>query len=263
MRIFRLPWPRLSKSSRFGRSVPDRDRRLKSVFQGVADVFFPARCQGCNQPTGPQSALLCNSCRARLSPLVSPLCPCCGTTFTSGADHLCGACLGKTFAFSRARSLFSYKDPLRSLLVRLKFGRDLSVLETLAALARQAEAEQVVHVPDCLIPVPLHKKRLQRRGFNQALLLAKACFPAWQAALCPDLLCRHRATVPQTELSGQARRNNLKNSFSLREVRLIRGRTVLLVDDVYTTGSTLHECARVLVRAGADRVEAFTVARVL
>ena len=263
MRIFRPPWPRASRQSRCGRRVPDRDRGESSVFQGVADVFFPARCQGCNQQTGPQLASLCDTCRARLSPLTSPLCTCCGTIFTSGEDHLCGACLGKTFAFSRARSLFSYKDPLRSLLVRLKFGGDLSVLETLATLARQAEAEQAVHVPDCLIPVPLHKKRLQRRGFNQALLLARACFPAWQAALCPNLLCRHRSTVPQTELSGKARRNNLKNSFSLREVDLIRGRKVLLVDDVYTTGSTLHECARVLVRAGAERVEAFTVARVL
>ncbi|RUM33091.1 MAG: ComF family protein [Desulfobulbus sp.] len=245
--------------------IPHRVSRLMRVLtDGLKDLLFPPRCHGCGQQKGVRhNLLLCSSCKSLLSPLSSPLCSCCGAPFPSGEDHLCGICLRESFAFTRARSLFVYKEPVSSLLLGLKFGGDLGMLDTLSVLARQVKAESAVQAPDLIIPVPLHKKRLQSRGFNQALLLAAACFPKWQDRILTSALFRPQPTVPQTELSGMARRQNLRGAFRTGDVESFAGQSVLLVDDVFTTGSTVHECAQILTRAGARCVEAFTVARVL
>lgn len=152
---------------------------------------------------------------------------------------------------------------MSSLLVQFKFGGKLTGLVTLAELAKQAGGENLFKEPDLLLPVPLHIKRLRSRGFNQSLLLSRSCFPKWQGKIRTDLLLRHQATIPQTNLSGKARRNNLKGAFSIDRPEEIADRNVLLVDDVYTTGSTLHECAKTLLKAGAARIETFTLARAL
>jgi ComF family protein len=115
--------------------------------------------------------------------------------------------------------------------------------------------------PDLILPVPLHLSRLRWRGFNQSLLLAKACFPSWQRKISLDLLQRHKATVPQLGLSGAERRSNLLGAFSVPNPSQLTDCRVLLVDDVFTTGSTLCECVEVLRQAGAAKIEAFTVAR--
>ena len=191
------------------------------------------------------------------------MCICCGQPFPSGKDHLCGDCVRSTFSFVRARSLFEYSEPIRSLLTGFKFGGNLALLDTLSTLALAHDVHHIVREPDLILPVPLHVSRLRQRGFNQSLLLAKACFSVWQERLKVDALCRIRPTVPQTALSGKARRNNLKGAFGLQRKELIKGQKILLVDDVFTTGATLQECTAVLVAGGADSVEAFTLARVV
>ncbi len=235
-----------------------------SLLRGIKDLLFPARCQGCKQQINPcGTSQLCPDCTPLLISVAPPLCPCCGTPFVSGKNHLCGECLQDHFAFARARSLFLYQQPVSSLLVQLKFGGNLSCLDTLSVLADQFGAADLCRKPDLILPVPLHTQRLRSRGFNQSLLLARSCLPGWQQKIRTDLLLRHQPTVPQTSLSGRARRNNLKKAFSVSKSELVAGKTLLVVDDVFTTGSTLHECARVLYRAGAGRVEAFTLARAL
>jgi ComF family protein len=195
--------------------------------------------------------------------VTSPLCHCCGLPFVAGTDHLCGECLGSSFAFDRARSLFYYRRPVSTLLIELKFNGRLDLLEPLAALARQARAGELITIPDIIIPVPLHIKRLRERGFNQSLFLARACLPDHRHAIRTDLLKRNRCTVPQTELNGRARRNNLKKALFVPKPHQIAGKRILVVDDVFTTGATLHECAKTLKQAGAARVEALTMARAL
>lgn len=235
-----------------------------SILQAVKNLLFPPRCLTCDKQFGSyRLPLLCNSCCSQLSPVVSPLCPCCGTPFSSGEDHLCGECLGDNFGFDYARSIYLYQEPLNTLLVQLKFGGKLTGLLTLAELAKQSGGEALFKEPDLVLPVPLHIIRLRGRGFNQSLLLSRSCFPKWREIIRTDLLLRHQPTIPQTSLSGNARRNNLKGAFSIHRPDEIADKNILLVDDVYTTGQTVHECAKVLRKAGAKRIEVFTLARAL
>jgi ComF family protein len=126
----------------------------------------------------------------------------------------------------------------------------------------------VEHLPlasdhDLIIPIPLHRERLRWRGFNQALPLARAIGRASQCPVDPFVLARHRSTPPQVGLGADDRRRNVRGAFAVRHRERIRGRTVLLVDDVMTTGATAHECARVLRAAGARAVDAVVLARAL
>lgn len=234
---------------------------MRLLLEALAELLFPARCLGCGAQLGSsRPPLLCQKCRTGVSIISRPFCSCCGTP---GAAHRCRNCQQHPFAFDQARSLFVYQEPVRSLIHQLKFDGKLAGLSTFAALAKEADAAALFHEPDLILPVPLHIRRLRWRGFNQSLLLAKACFPAWKKKIQPDLLQRHRATVPQTQLDGAKRRSNLAGAFSLREPQAVRGRRVLLVDDVFTTGSTLHECAKTLRESGAMQVETFAAAQAI
>jgi ComF family protein len=236
---------------------------LSSLFAAGRDLLFPARCLACGVELGRHVLpLLCPSCRKRLVPLYSPLCRCCGTPFTTGRDHLCGICLRKPPPFALARSAFLYQDPLDQLIIDIKFGHHLTGLATLAHLAWHSPALATLGRPDLVLPVPLHRDRLRERGFNQALLLARSCF-AGRAEVAVDVLRKDLATLPQTRLSGRARRKNLRSAFAVHRPDLVAGKKILVVDDVFTTGSTMAACARALVRAGAARVEGFTLARSL
>lgn len=234
-----------------------------SLFAAGRDLLFPARCLACGVLLGRHTLpLLCPSCQKRLVPLNSPLCRCCGTPFSTGRDHLCGACLKTAPPFTLARSAFLYQAPLDRLILDIKFGHHLTGLASLAHLASHSPAFATLARPDLILPVPLHRDRLRERGFNQALLLAKCCF-AGQAEVAADVLRKDLATLPQTRLSGTARRKNLRGAFSVHRPDQVAGKKILLVDDVFTTGSTMVACARILVQAGAVRVEAFTLARSL
>lgn len=165
--------------------------------------------------------------------------------------------------FDRARAAFAYQEPIASLILSLKFGGQLAALDTLTALARRSAALTELAEPDCILPVPLHGGRLRQRGFNQAVAIARFCFPLWQKKIQPDLLRRSKARPAQMTLSGQDRRKNLVGAFFLSHPEKVRGCRVLLVDDVFTTGSTVNECSQVLRRADAASIEVFTLARSL
>ena len=235
-----------------------------SLLAGVQDVLFPARCLACETLLGRyRLPLLCSDCVSRLVPLVSPLCLCCGMPFEAGEDHLCGNCLAGKSPFDLIRSAFSYQEPLVTLIHQVKFGRRLTGLATLGVLARNSSAWSSFSRPDLILPVPLHCRRLRQRGFNQSLLLARSCFPGWKDRIAAAGLRRIRDTIPQTDLTGKERRKNLKGAFCLNVSGGVAGKSILLVDDVFTTGSTVVECSRILQKAGAARVEVFTLARAL
>jgi len=235
---------------------------MTAVFEALQDLLFPPHCLGCGQRLDhSRPPLLCADCDAALALIRSPLCACCGIPFVSGADHLCGDCLAGRHAFDLARSLLAYRTPAADLILSLKFSGNLTAIATFKALLARTRLLDTLVEPELILPVPLHADRLRERGFNQALVIAKGCLPKWQKKIVPDLLRRCRPTTAQSLLSGQERRRNLHNVFSLPEPSRVAGAKVLLVDDVYTTGTTVNECSKVLRRAGAERIEVLTLAR--
>lgn len=233
-----------------------------SLFTSCQELFFPSYCLECEQRLPcHESLLLCNNCLSKVAIINSPLCSCCGIPFQAGVDHLCGICLQNKYSFDLARAALYYREPVAQLISTFKFNGSLAGLSTLTNLVKISTASQMLTEPDIIIPVPLHKQRLRKRQFNQALLICQSCFPDIRKKIHSDILVRHRKTSPQTGLNGAERRKNLAGAFSIQNKTKIRDNNILLVDDVFTTGQTVHECAKVLRKAGAKRIEVFTLAR--
>ena len=245
------------------RTVADALRNL--LTPGLV-LLYPQRCLGCKALIEPEENF-CPTCRKLILPIESPLCVCCGMPFVTaaGPDHLCGRCQVRPPAFRQARSWAVYQSgdtphPLSQAIQNFKYQKNLSVGKMLAGLA-------VVHFPlhgqvyDLIVPVPLHPDRLRWRGFNQSLVLARAIGRAQQLTVDPFVLQRIRPTVSQTQLSISERRANVRGAFAVVAPEPLKEKRVLLVDDVYTSGATVEECAKVLYRAGAAAVDVFTLAR--
>jgi ComF family protein len=180
------------------------------------------------------------------------------------ADHRCAQCRRHLPAFHYARSAAFYGDVLREALHAFKFGGQRALARPLGDLIADIEPSALpVAEPDLLIPVPLHPRREQERGFNQALLLARRLGRAWALPVRSDVLSRTQATSSQTHLTAEERRANVRRAFSLRRPEIVAGRHVILVDDILTTGSTASACAACLREGGAATVGVLTVARAM
>jgi len=238
---------------------------LRHLLGIIGDICFPPRCLFCGVDLPPgEKLLLCGDCRPNLTLLSGDCCPRCGKPHRAAAgDHLCGPCLRGDTRFDLARSVAAYEGPLRDCIHAFKYGRQTACLATFGLLFRQVATDRFLFDADLILPVPLHKSRLRQRGFNQSAMLAREFFAEQRRKISPSVLLRHRPTAPQTSLSGRQRRTNLRGAFSVKHRDRVEGKRVLLVDDIYTTGSTLNECARTLRKAGAARVTALTLARVI
>lgn len=194
-----------------------------------------------------------------------PLCQVCGIPFVGiGTDHLCGDCLKNPPSFDVARAGFVYEGHCRELIHAFKYQNKTHLRRPLALLARERLTEFVAsRCPDLIVPVPLHRKRLRSRGFNQAVLLGELLAYEWRLPLERQVLQRVRWTKPQINLSADDRRENVKGAFAVADSVAVAGKRVLILDDVLTTGSTVEECSRMLKRAGAVDVAVITVARAL
>ncbi len=195
--------------------------------------------------------------------LSHPLCHVCGIPFVGiGDDHLCGACLKNPPSFDVARAGFLYEGHCRELIHAFKYQNKIHLRRPLALLVLESLSEFIVsHRPDLVLPVPLHKRRLRRRGFNQAVLLGELLAREFHLPFERRALQRVRWTEPQISLSADERRENVKGAFSVTDCVVVAGKRVMIVDDVLTTGSTVEECSRMLKRAGATEVMVVTVAR--
>lgn len=233
-------------------------------FKALLDLMLPSFCLACDKPLGSAPELLfCPDCLKELRFVQSPLCPCCGRVYlvAAGGDHHCGACLTTKKHFLWARALFLYEEPLKKIVHRFKYQGKTVCLPSFASFARNLPQLAEIKEVDLIVPVPLHPTRLRERGFNQAMLLTHAFFPN-DPRITPELLIRSRPTAPQTGFSGAARRTNLKNAFTVIKPHQLTKKKILLVDDVFTTGTTVNECAKVLKKAGAKEVIVLTLARV-
>jgi len=237
---------------------------LKRLGLQILDFFLPRLCVFCGASVGEQAPVaVCPACEESIPWVKSPLCPVCGRVFPAGegADHLCGPCQTDPPPFARARAAAIYEEdgPSGQAIKRFKYNRRLDMLPVMQYWLRRPLCQELAGAADLIAPVPLHPRRLKQRGFNQSLLLAQA-FPG--VRLERELLTRVRHTPPQTGLNPKERRDNVKGAFTVPRPDLVKGKNVLLVDDVFTTGATVRECARVLRKAGAQQVDVLTVARV-
>lgn len=237
-------------------------RRMKKTFMAGLDLLFPPSCPCCKRMICTAKTSLCADCFSQLKFIQIPYCNCCGKEFPGGGEnHLCGDCLKSSWQFDKARSFFAYEGIIAGLIHNLKYSGEMNGLEAFKWLSGQSVLLSDLAAPDFILPVPLHIKRLRQRGFNQALLLARYLFPDEKKKIRYDILLRKMNTISQTTLSGRERRKNLKNAFFVERASEIAGKNILLVDDVFTTGATADECARVLKIAGAVKVEVLTICR--
>jgi ComF family protein len=220
-------------------------------------LALPPRCLLCGAP-GTNHRDLCAGCVADIA-LNTPCCPRCALPLQTPAPT-CGECLQREPPFAAAWVPFRYEHPLDLLEARFKFRRDLAAGRVMAELMLERASVDAPSLPALLIPVPLHRTRLRERGYNQALELARPLARALGVPLRHDLLMRPEATPPQTGLDAKARRRNLRGAFAVAAGADLPAHVVLF-DDVMTTGATLREAAKVLLQAGAQRVDVWALAR--
>ncbi len=241
------------------------------VLNSLIDLIYPPRCSICQAflrdkiaPGSNRDLPFCESCFKGFTEIKSPICPLCGRHFSDGIeqDRVCEDCLRKRPSYDIARAPYLYGGALMTAIHELKYAQRIHLADSLGSLLASFAQTWIGELKGCLVmPVPLHPRRLRARGFNQSLLLARSVASKTGAELDFLSLRRTRFTKPQTELSSEERKKNVRKAFEVVKPAAAKGRTILLVDDVATTGSTLNECAKALKRAGAEGVLCLVLAR--
>lgn len=231
----------------------------------VIDFALPPRCPGCGVMVEDDDRF-CLTCWQSMQFLGPPCCARCGVPFPHdlGADALCGTCLAHPPGVDRARAVLAYGDVARTVALKLKYGRRIG-------LSRLIAAQMVRHVPEegrdtmLILPVPLHRWRLWWRGFNQSALIADRLGAITGIAVDKDSLIRTRRTPPLRSMGAKARAKVVRGAFALSAGRraALKGRDILLIDDIHTSGATADACAAALRKAGARSVTLLCWARVL
>ena len=232
---------------------------LRACARSVLDFALPARCAGCGIIVADVHSF-CADCWKQVEFLGEGGCACCGLPLQATEQTSCARCLAQPPRIARTRAAVAYDDLSRSLAIRLKYGRKVAVARTMAHyMAPLVRSDGAA----LLVPVPLHRTRLWSRGFNQSALVARELSRRLKIASNPLVLRRTRRTPPLKGMSALQRRKTVAGAFEVRDSSAVAGKTIVLVDDVLTTGSTAEACARVLRRAGAARVELVSWARVV
>jgi len=234
---------------------------LFAPFSQLLDLLLPPRCISC-QEIVLQEKSLCVDCWSEANFITAPFCSCCGLPFEIDIPDqaLCLDCARAHPPFKTARTVFPYDDFSKGLILAFKHGDRTDLAPTMAAWMRRSAAEMMSKC-DLILPVPLHWRRLGARRYNQAALLCHELAKLNTTPCDPNILKRIRHTPSQGHLSRMARQRNLQAAFQVTQD--VTGRSILLVDDVLTTGATILNCTNVLLKAGAKEVHVLTFARVI
>lgn len=222
------------------------------IMEKIINLLFPLRCPVCDEPVRPVGALICSECMEKLKILKAPYCMKCGKALEKEQEY-CTDCCSRKHVFIRGRALYDYGSASLSI-YRFKYGGRQEYARFFGEELAFYLGNFIKEVkPDALIPIPLHKSRLRKRGYNQAALLARSLGEKTGVPVRENYLLRVKKTVPLKLLNPRERQNNLKKAFIIRrnDVKL---KTVILVDDIYTTGSTMDEAAGTLLKSGVEKV---------
>lgn len=260
-----LPLPVLGRAGPLGRPPGCRfGLQVMSAARKLCDLVYPRSCAGCGEPMQADVGHLCWECMAALEIVTDPFCSWCGDPVFGKVDHAytCSLCEEHAPAFDRARSAVRYRGPIQNVIQAFKYGYHSCLSHDMLGLLQGCVAAHYADAQfDGVCWVPLSPARERKRGFNQARILASGLARRLGIRLMPPCLLRTRDTTSQTGLSMSQRRLNVKGVFGAAREEWIDGKFLLLVDDVMTTGATVHECARTLKKAGAAGVHVLTVAR--
>jgi len=235
---------------------------LRDISETAITFLYPAECRVCKEFLGATPIpYICNNCWQDIQFLEAPWCDICGTPVING---LCEACATAPPRYGKLRTLAFYQTTLQQAIHFFKFEKKRVFARPLIQLIN-------AHIPsDCniaeydfILPVPIHKKRLRERGFNQATLLANGIAKTEGVPVLTDTLIRYRHTVAQSSLDREARQQNLRGAFTIRNPDIIRGKRLLIFDDVFTTGATIREAVSELWTADPAEVDVLTLARTL
>lgn len=223
----------------------------------LLDLLFPPRCPFCDEITFEG---VCEFCRKKVTMVTDPFCMKCGKPVTDRTREYCEDCTSMRHGFESGRALLVYDDMVRHSIYHFKYASRKEYAKVYAKMMGQNFKQYVEQIsPDILIPVPLHKKRMKKRGYNQAQLVAKCLEKEWGIPCRADLVRRTKNTRPQKELDRAERQNNLKKAFKIIE-NDVKLKTIILIDDIYTTGSTMDALAEALLQNGAAKVYFVTIA---
>lgn len=219
----------------------------------VADLIFPPRCPLCEELLVGQGRV-CETCRMKISYVQEPSCFRCGKEIMDEEAELCEVCTGRDFNYIRGFPAINYVEPMRESVARFKYHNCRTYAQFYADEIVRAKGKQILAVaPELLIPVPVHKKRFRKRGYNQAGLLAEALGKRLNIPVDTELLVRGSNTLPQKTLGASGRQANLNKAFQPGKNN-VKYKRVMLVDDIYTTGATIEACAGVLRKMGCEEV---------
>lgn len=233
---------------------------FKAVARVAVDFALPPRCAGCGVVADEMDSF-CPACWPALDWIGQGGCDRCGLPLAATEAEQCGRCLAEPPGLDRIRAALAYDELPRQVALKLKYGRKVGLART---MARYMAPLRDAGMAEALVaPVPLHRSRLWSRGFNQAGLVARELGRTWALPVDQRLLVRTRRTPPMKGMSASERKRTVAGAFRLREGAAVKGRDIILIDDVFTTGSTAEACAKVLHKAGARRVELICWARVV
>lgn len=242
---------------------------LHTAARRAVDTVLPPRCLGCGTLVATSGAV-CPACWAGIDFIVPPMCASCGLPFDYAPDQdgaraetMCGACIRHPPLYGRARSVMTYSDASRRFVLSFKHADRTDAAPAWGVWLARAGADLIAEA-DLVVPVPLHRRRLIARRYNQAALIAQALGRAANLPVLVDALVRTRPTPSQGRMNRAQRERNVAGAFAVRQRRLqqVENARIVLVDDVMTTGATLTACIRPLLAAGAANVDVLTLARV-
>ncbi len=234
-------------------------KKWKTRLEYAASLLYPVRCPVCDQLLGAGVLRMCPACIQKVHYLSGPLCCQCGKKLTDCEAEYCGDCLRGQHVFSAGRALYEYGD-IAPALYRFKYGGCREYGSFFGRELAQHLGNYIRFLaPDGLVPVPMYPAKERRRGYNQAELLAQALGWELDLPVYPGLVSRNRNTRPLKELNYEERVNNLKKAFNLSQ-NGVKLKTIILVDDIYTTGSTLDQVSAVLLAGGCEKVYFVTLA---